>query len=249
MGVIYIIKSPSGKNYIGQTNSTADKRWREHIYDAFDEKKDHCKLLNRSIRKYGQDTFKIEVILECADSEMNMYEEKFILEYGTLKPNGLNLKPGGSSSPHLEETKEKISTALKGCKVSVERRTKLSQTSKQNKDLPMYLLELKTNGEVVGYRVCNHPKGPERRFKDMTKTLDEKLQLAKDYLDWLDAQSVIIPTQPKNGVLYIQKYKNGFCVKKPGTIKKYFVSNKLSTEENHQKALEFLQSLDTVQRA
>jgi ribosomal protein L39E len=180
---------------------------------------------------------------------MNMYEEKFILEYGTLKPNGLNLKPGGSSSPHIQETKEKISSALKGCEVSVERRTKLSHTSKQNKDLPMYLLELKTDEQVVGYRVCNHPKGPERRFKDITKTLDEKLQLAKDYLNWLDAQTDVILPQPKQGVLYIQKYKDGFCVKKPGTKTKYFISNTLSSDEKQQKALEYLQSLETVQRA
>jgi predicted GIY-YIG superfamily endonuclease len=39
MGCIYIIESPNGKSYIGQTIKNAEKRWIEHLIDAKDPKK------------------------------------------------------------------------------------------------------------------------------------------------------------------------------------------------------------------
>jgi group I intron endonuclease len=186
MGYIYKITAPNGKIYVGQTIYTVDARWRDHCYDAFDPKKNHCKLLNAHIRKYGALYFTIETIIECDNSELNQLEEYYIKTLNTLKPKGLNLKPGGSVSLHTEETKKKISETLKDCEVPVERRLKLSATKKklsQCSHLPMYVVERRKDGVAYGYRVCNHPNGKDREFVHQKLTMDEKLKLALEYLE------------------------------------------------------------------
>lgn len=164
-------------------------RWRDHIYDAFDPKKDHCKLLNRAIRKYGGDAFKVEVIEECDEGQLNDREYHHIVHHNTIKPYGYNLSYGGASS-HLEETKERISLALKGRPKSHESLLKRSVTKKGGNTLPMYLIEYKKNGVVMGYRVT-HPQFSERRFGNPNLTLEENLNLAQDHLQKLNSMDKV----------------------------------------------------------
>jgi hypothetical protein len=71
MSEIYKITSKtSGKSYIGQANKYVSgctkwgsmKRWKSHVYEAFNSAKDHCTYLNNAIRKYGEDDFTVEII-------------------------------------------------------------------------------------------------------------------------------------------------------------------------------------------
>lgn len=186
MGIIYILTFPSGKSYIGQTKFTFEKRFKEHIYDTFDEKKNHCRLLNKAIKKYGIENIKKEILCELSNELLNEQEEKFITQYNTIKPNGYNLKSGGLCNYHNQETKDKIREKLIGKPKKFESLLKRSQTKKENKSLPMYIIEIKKNDNVVGYRVSN-PKLPEKRFQDMKQTLEEKLIKAKNYLNSMDA--------------------------------------------------------------
>ena len=60
MGYIYkVTNNINGKMYIGQTRRTIEQRWKQHIYDSFNNSLDtsafHC-----AIRKYGIEAFKIE---------------------------------------------------------------------------------------------------------------------------------------------------------------------------------------------
>ena len=140
MGIIYKIESPSSKIYIGQTIKTLEKRWKEHLEDAHRIYKDHCKVLNKSIRKYGDDNFKMEIIEECLYEILDEKEIEYIKKYNSQTPNGMNIKLGGSSGMHHEDTKEKISNSLRGRIVSNETREKLSKST--NPNLPMYLIKL-----------------------------------------------------------------------------------------------------------
>ena len=244
MGVIYRITSPNNKIYIGQTIYSAQKRWKEHIIDAYDAKKNHCKLLNASIRKYNPDDFKIEVVVECDNNDLDYLEQYYIKFEKTYSPYGLNLKLGGSNGQHLDSTKQKISNALKGCHVPKERREKLSATKKNN-GLPMYIIEYKKNGDVKGYRVCNHPNGMEKKF---TKhgNLQQNLNAAIDHVKYLDSlDSPLIPVV-RNVEKHIQHYKKGFCVSYNGT-KKYFVASSRSTEENLELAKNCLLEMKTME--
>lgn len=197
MGLIYIATSPSGKSYIGQTVYNVTSRWRDHIYDAMDPKKDHCKLLNRAIRKYGGENFALNVICECDDCELNDKETYYIRVHNTMKPTGYNLKYGGSIGRHLDETKVKISNKLKGIPKPVAVLEKRSITKKGNSNLPMYVIECRKKGITIGYRVT-HPKYSEKRFTSSDLSLTEKLEKAISHLTQLKINSMA-PVQRLNG--------------------------------------------------
>lgn len=249
MGIIYKVEAPNGKLYIGQTIHNAEKRWKEHIIDANDHKKNHCKLLNASIRKYGPNEFKVTTILECEDIELNSYEQSYIKEFNTLSPNGLNLKEGGSNGKHHDDTKKKISITLKGCDVPIERRLKLSAT-KNRGNLPMYVIEVRKQGIHIGYRVANHPNGGEKRFINPSETMEHKLHMALEHLKTLDALKKPVQVKTRTLPKYIQHYKHGYCVNYNG-VKKCFLSMYDKKENLLQQAIQYLtkqMDMDAVQR-
>jgi hypothetical protein len=107
VGEIYkITNTTTGKNYIGQTRShrlNHNKyrpfgylgRFKDHIHEAYSNKKNHSRYLNYSLRKYGEDCFTCEQILTCKVNELDELEKQFILEYNSKFPNGYNLTDGG----------------------------------------------------------------------------------------------------------------------------------------------------------
>lgn len=110
MGYIYrITNQVTKKQYVGQTIDL-DTRWHHHRT----KKNSNCRYLKFAFNKYGMDNFVFELICVCFDDDMDAYEEKYIEMYKTLVPNGYNLRKGGNSGRHHEETKRKISMALKG---------------------------------------------------------------------------------------------------------------------------------------
>lgn len=245
MGVIYIVESPSGKCYVGQTIHNLEKRWKEHIEDANNPSKDHCKLLNKAIRKYGGEKFNKRVLAEVDDCNLNKTEEDYIKQFNSVSPFGYNIKHGGSSSKHHEDTKKKISQSLLNRHVSVETREKYA--AKKSSNLPMYVIEKKVKGILVGYRVCNHPFGKDRCFTSKGRTLEENLQLAIDYLDTLNKLEAPIENTPRVLPKYVQYYKHGYVVKLPGMKAKYFLDRKYEQAELHSMAINFL-TTNSVQR-
>jgi hypothetical protein len=236
MGIIYKLTSPSGKIYIGQTIKTVEKRFKEHLEDANREYKDHCKVLNKSLRKYGEFHFKIEVLETCLDYNLDKKEIEYIQKYQSQTPKGMNIKLGGSSGKHHEDTKKKISMSSKGRIVSFFSREKLSNST--NPELPMYLIKCKN-----GYRVVNHPMGPEKKFLSVKMGHEYNLERALDYLKKLNNLDKPIEVEKSSNELYIQNHKNGYCVKYPGNKPKYFVSKKLSKEELYISSLKHLNEI------
>lgn len=238
MGIIYMITSPSNKRYIGQTVQTLEQRWKQHVDASRRTYKDHCRVLNRAIRKYGDRHFKVEILeeLECEQDILDKKEIEYIEKYNTIVPNGMNIKYGGSNGLHHADTKERISQALKGRTVSYETKLKLSNTT--NPELPMYLIKVKN-----GYRVCNHPMGPEKRFVSKNKTDEYNYNRAMEYLDKLNSleEPIIIPV--KKTSVYIQKHKNGYCVKYPNEKPKYFVSKNIPVDTLYEMSLQYLNEL------
>jgi group I intron endonuclease len=185
MGVIYEIISPSSKRYIGKTKKTAEKRWKEHIEDAHNPRKDRCKALNRAIRKYGRDNFIVNTLLSCNDELLLYYEAKFIELYQSYTPElGYNIIAASQGvTCHTNETKQRISEALIGRPKTLETKQKMVAGRKPNKQLPMYLIEMRKKGVIVGYRVVNHPELKEKRFGNPKETMESKLQQAINYLE------------------------------------------------------------------
>jgi hypothetical protein len=98
-GFIYCITNIiNNKLYIGQTKQTISIRFKQHI--TFKSKYDTC--LNRALKKYGIQHFKVEELFKCECKEredltknLNKKERLLINEYNSLVPNGYNMVKGG----------------------------------------------------------------------------------------------------------------------------------------------------------
>jgi len=129
MGYIYRITNlVNGKQYIGQTILHYEDRWNRHIQKM--ERKDGCPALKNAMLKYGVDRFRFEVLLICFDEDVDRYETEAIAKYGTLAPKGYNISAGGAATygfkgkTHSEETKGRISEAVKARFSKAEEREK-----------------------------------------------------------------------------------------------------------------------------
>ena len=104
----------NGKSYIGQAVDIK-KRWKEHKYNAFYKKHSlYNSHLYNSIRKYGLDNTKFEVLFYCDEEDLNPLEEYWIAGLGTLTPSGYNRTTGGDSRKHCKESKLIMSEKKKG---------------------------------------------------------------------------------------------------------------------------------------
>jgi len=123
---IYKITSPTGKAYIGQAVDI-DKRWSEYNLNnsnLFKQPK-----IYRSLKKYGIDNHKFEVVEECKEEQLNERELYWGGYYGVLGKNGLNLRLGNAGGRINEKTKQQISISLTG---------KPKLTSKKGKEHALY---------------------------------------------------------------------------------------------------------------
>lgn len=153
-GQIYLIKNKiNGKCYIGQalcfTGSNNNRwgtlgRWNSHIREATKTNQDHCILLNNAIRKYQKNNFEIITLLKCNKKDLNINEEKFILEYNSIQPNGYNIKFGGTKSKNSEETILKMKESHLGT-----RREKYGRKYEEDNELPKYILAHRKYGVLL----------------------------------------------------------------------------------------------------
>lgn len=92
MSYIYKISNLiNGKNYIGKTNFSIEKRFKEHCCDAYKENENH-RPLYAAMRKYGIENFVIELIEETDNPEER---EQFWIKYYNTYENGYNATKGG----------------------------------------------------------------------------------------------------------------------------------------------------------
>lgn len=118
MGYIYKIKNTeTNKCYIGTSREkNIESRWNEHIRLINNDK--GCPALRDSVKKYGWEKFKFEVLIICFDEDCFELEKHYIKKYNSQVPNGYNITPGGEGGgfkgkKHTEETKKKISNNKK----------------------------------------------------------------------------------------------------------------------------------------
>jgi group I intron endonuclease len=146
-GRLYLLTSPSGKQYVGITSGDVSVRWKGHVRSA---KRGDRRPLASAIRKYGPDAFAIEDLGETTWDRLNTLEQISIQVLGTLHPKGYNLRSGGGQGRHHPESRQKIrnaklgvrrspesvrkqSEALRGRKLSEEHRAKISEFMKGKK--------------------------------------------------------------------------------------------------------------------
>ena len=91
--LIYMVTNTlNGKKYIGMTCRTAKARWSAHCSSA---RNGSPYRFHSAIRKYGEENFKLDVLLDGLDVDnCRILEECLIIEEKCIE-NGYNAKPGG----------------------------------------------------------------------------------------------------------------------------------------------------------
>ena len=94
-GFIYIIRNTvNSKVYVGQTRTSLDQRWKEHIRHA----QYGDQVINRAMKKYGVNNFYIEVLENCDVENLDQRETYYIEMFNsTNKSNGYNVSVGGKT--------------------------------------------------------------------------------------------------------------------------------------------------------
>lgn len=99
MPYIYkIINDINGKIYIGKTQFSIEKRWKEHCRD-YQKDKNKKRPLYAAMRKYGVKHFHISLIEETDNPEER---EKYWIEYYGSFKNGYNATIGGDGRTYLD---------------------------------------------------------------------------------------------------------------------------------------------------
>ena len=157
MAYIYkIINKKNNKIYIGKTEFSIEKRWKEHLRDS---KKNLDRPLYRAMNKYGIENFDIEQV-EKTDSPVE--REQYWIEYYNSFKNGYNATKGGDGSPYIDrklviETYKQIQNCKKTAEIlnihidsvykilksnNIERKSS-QEISKECSGKPVYMLDKK----------------------------------------------------------------------------------------------------------
>lgn len=107
MSYIYLITNKiNGKQYVGKTENTIDKRWKEHKQDY---KKERCEKrpLYDAMQKYGIDNFEIKELeyLEKGGKLLSEREKYWIQKLNTYGHNGYNATKGGDGTSIYDHNK------------------------------------------------------------------------------------------------------------------------------------------------
>ena len=129
VGIYCITNLINKKRYIGQSRNIVN---RFNSYRRGEFSNDH---ITNSVEKYGWDNFKIEVLINCDENELDHYEVELIKAFNTMDNKiGYNKVSGGNTNKVIsEETRKKIGEASKGRTFSEESKTKMSQSQKGRK--------------------------------------------------------------------------------------------------------------------
>lgn len=131
---IYMRTSPSGKSYIGQSVNLQKRKCGflcfGNIYGG--------EKINRARKKYNHKSLWNYTILEYCDiDDLDEREKYYISLYNTIN-NGYNCESGGHENKIVsDESKQKLSEAMKGNHLTKEQKRKMSE-AKKGENNPMY---------------------------------------------------------------------------------------------------------------
>ena len=104
MAYIYkIVNDINDKVYIGKTEKTIEKRFKEHIHDSKRRRKEHRPLYN-AMNKYGIEHFKIFPIEKVNREKASEREKYWIKKYNSCEV-GYNATLGGDGKSFLDYKK------------------------------------------------------------------------------------------------------------------------------------------------
>lgn len=104
MSYIYLIENDiNNKKYVGKTNFSIEKRFKEHLEDSTKIRKEKRPLYN-AIQKYGKEHFSIKQLEEVSVDIANEREQYWINYYNSYN-DGYNATMGGDGKTYLNYKK------------------------------------------------------------------------------------------------------------------------------------------------
>jgi group I intron endonuclease len=113
-GIIYKVRGPTGKVYVGQTTQTLKARKCGHAYRM--KKGDRRTVFQLALLEHSFDSFTWEEI-DSAETkeELDAKEKRWIAHYDSMNPErGYNNTGGGIGGIPNEETRRRLSEIMKG---------------------------------------------------------------------------------------------------------------------------------------
>lgn len=132
MALVYLVRNKiTDKVYIGQTFQELNQRWIRHKAAATQGRSSYFPT---AIRKYGPESFDIKpLVIVGTKEDADFYEKKLISIFrSNEKQFGYNVTAGGDVQPmDNPESREKVSTRLKGRIVSDKTKALQSKSKKE----------------------------------------------------------------------------------------------------------------------
>jgi hypothetical protein len=189
-----ITNTVNNKIYIGQAVSHIlnhkkyrpygmERRFACHISEAFSDKKNQCHYLNNSIRKYGQDKFKLELLRVCKIDNADNIENEEILKNNSLFPVGYNLNTGGKQFNHTDESKKRVSTGVMKYFEDKKAERFKDIILENNCDINKFIHPLKRDGNQYGWYILINKKKAD--FGGVHIPLNESKIMAIKFLNGL----------------------------------------------------------------
>lgn len=169
-GHIYIITSPSGKQFVGQSHLLYHKKDTTLFGHA---RKFGCTRLLKETELYGEDKMLVEVIACCRKEQLDYYQDYFITEYNTIAPHGLNNK-----MKHKDEVKARITQTL------IDNAIRYDVDGTQ---LPKYVKYVDWK-DRKGYAIISHPKCKKKDFVSGKVPLEELKAKCMSFLASLEQE-------------------------------------------------------------
>lgn len=173
IGIYKLTNKINGKVYIGQSVDV-EYRINGHYIEAKSSKPNSkLQLIDRAIRKYGAENFTHEIIVECTEDLLDIYETYFINEYNsTNKKIGYNIQTGGGHFRINEEGRKNISIGTRKAMVNVPREKLQSQVgprTQETKDKISRSLTGYKRPKEFGEASSKRQKGKPKPEKDIIK--------------------------------------------------------------------------------
>ena len=158
------------------------KRFKCHVSEANSSKKNQSHYLNNAIRKYGEENFKVDVLDYCELEDSDNLETKYIKEYNSLFPNGYNLKIGGKTFRHSDESKKRLSDGVQNY-YKDKKIQRFSKITHLNDNLEDYIRPLRRDNKQYGWYV--RIEKCKADFGGVYISLDQSKQMALNFLEEL----------------------------------------------------------------
>ena len=257
MALLYELKFPSGKKYIGVTSRTLGERLKEHAGPK-DKRRPGSSKLKNAIKKYGLESVEARVIKDGLSYDQALVVEKVFIEAYDTKNNGYNLTDGGEGvlgRVRSKEESELISKRQRERFQDPKEREKISKgVSKYIRENPEAVERTKEKRKAV-VESESHRKMMSDKMKQSYKNNPEFIKANQQRTQQLMDSRPDLKTQISRslGGTPIEVYKDGVLVDVCDTLsqtgRKYNASigtigMVISGKRNHTKGYTFKRKYD-----